>query len=274
SNGYSDVSVAKGAREAITHFQSAHPEVSISEASNTVQPIEDNYDGSMGLLYDGAILAVVVVGWFLRDGRPAFLSAIALPLPVLPAFLTISLLGFSLNLVSLLALSLTVGILVDDAIVEVENIARHLRMGKTPYRAAMEAADEIGLAVIATTFTLVAVFLPTAFMSGVAGKVFKQFGWPPPPAVVASLRGARRLTPALGAHILKPIVDSHREPRWLAAYMRMAEWCLKHRFTTMVLATLFFFGSVAMIPLLKTGFIPPDDNSQTQVYLSLAPGST
>ncbi len=153
SNGYSDVSVANGVREAMARFQTAHPEVTITEASNTVQPIEDNYHGSMGLLYEGAILAVLVVWWFLRDVRATLLSAVALPLSVLPTFLVMYLAGFSLNTMSLLSLSLIIGILVDDAIVEVENIARHLRMGKTPYEAAMEAADEIGLAVIATTLT-------------------------------------------------------------------------------------------------------------------------
>ena len=153
---------------------------------------------------------------FLRDWRATFVSAVALPLSVIPAFIGMHYLGFSINVVTLLALSLVVGILVDDAIVEVENIVRHLRMGKTPYQAAMEAADEIGLAVIATTFTLIAVFLPTAFMSGIAGKFFKQFGWTASLAVFASLVVARVLTPMMAAYILKPIVDdAHQDPRWM-----------------------------------------------------------
>jgi multidrug efflux pump subunit AcrB len=163
---------------------------------------------------------------------------------------------------------------VDDAIVEVENIVRHLRMGKTPFKAAMEAADEIGLAVIATTFTLVAVFLPTAFMSGVAGKFFKQFGWTASLAVVASLVVARMLTPMMAAYMLKPVTGEHKEPGWMKIYLRMVGWCLKHRLMTMLGATAFFIGSVMLIPLLPTGFIPPDDNSQTQVYIELPPGST
>ena len=122
------------------------------------------------MLFEGALLAVLVVWLFLRDWRATFISAVALPLSVIPAFLGMDYLGFSLNVITLLALSLVIGILVDDAIVEVENIVRHLRMGKTAYQAAMEAADEIGLAVVATTFALVAVFLPTAFMSGIAGR--------------------------------------------------------------------------------------------------------
>ncbi len=147
-------------------------------------------------------------------------------------------------------------------------------MGKTPYQAAMEAADEIGLAVIATTFTLIAVFLPTAFMSGVAGKFFKQFGWTASLAVFASLVVARVLTPMMAAYMLKPIVHQEKEAGWMRAYMRSVNWSMKHRKTTIALATAFFFGSIALIPLLPTGFIPPDDNSQTQVYLELAPGST
>jgi multidrug efflux pump subunit AcrB len=138
----------------------------------------------------------------------------------------------------------------------------------------MEAADEIGLAVIATTFTLVAVFLPTAFMSGIAGKFFKQFGWTAALAVFASLVVARVLTPMMSAYLLKPIVTAEVEPRWLQRYMVLARWCMQHRVTTMVMSTLFFVGSIALIPLLPTGFIPPDDNSQTQVYLELPPGAT
>jgi multidrug efflux pump subunit AcrB len=183
-------------------------------------------------------------------------------------------LGFSINVVTLLALSLVIGVLVDDAIVEVENIVRHLRMGKTPYQAAMEAADEIGLAVIATTFTLIAVFLPTAFMSGIPGKFFKQFGWTASLAVFASLVVARVLTPMMAAYILKPIVTPEKEPMWLIRYMVWAAWCMKHRVLTMVMATLFFIGSIMLVPLLPQGFIPPDDNSQTQVYVELPPGST
>ncbi|MCC2675058.1 MAG: putative inner rane transporter, partial [Ramlibacter sp.] len=221
-----------------------------------------------------SIVAVFVVLLFLRVWRATFVSAVALSRCVFPAFIGMYLLGFWINVVTLLALSLVIGILVDDAIVEVENIVRHLRMGKSPYEAAMEAADEIGLAVVATTFTLIAVFLPTAFMSGVAGKFFKQFGWTASLAVFASLVVARVLTPMMAAYLLKPIVTQERDPKWLQWYMKAVNWTMKHRIKTMVLATLFFFGSVALIPLLPTGFIPPDDNSQTQVYLELPPGST
>ena len=274
SKGESEVAVGAAVQQALAELKLQHPDIELTEAFNFVQPVQEEYTGSMVLLLEGALLAVLVVWLFLRDWRATFVSAVALPLSVIPAFVGMYLLGFSVNVVTLLALSLVVGILVDDAIVEVENIVRHLRMGKTPYQAAMEAADEIGLAVIATTFTLVAVFLPTAFMSGVAGKFFKQFGWTASLAVMASLLVARVLTPMMAAYLLKPIVGEYKDPRWMTLYMRCARWCLAHRVVTMVAATLFFLGSVALIPLLPTGFIPPDDNSQTQVYLELPPGST
>jgi multidrug efflux pump subunit AcrB len=274
SRGESEVAVGAAVQKALAELKQQHPDLELTQAFDFVTPVQEEYEGSLHLLYEGAILAVIVVWLFLRDWRATFVSAVALPMSVIPAFIGMHLLGFSVNVVTLLALSLVVGILVDDAIVEVENIVRHLRMGKTPYQAAMEAADEIGLAVIATTFTLIAVFLPTAFMSGIAGKFFKQFGWTASLAVFASLIVARVLTPMMAAYLLKPIVTAHQDPRWMTIYLRCVNWSMRHRVVTIVLATLFFFGSVALIPLLPTGFIPPDDNSQTQVYLELAPGST
>jgi multidrug efflux pump subunit AcrB len=274
SRGESEVAVGAAVQQALAELKAQRPDVQFTQAFDFVTPVEEEYHGSLHLLYEGAILAVLVVWLFLRDWRATFVSAIALPMSVIPAFIGMHLLGFSVNVVTLLALSLVVGILVDDAIVEVENIVRHLRMGKSPYDAAMEAADEIGLAVIATTFTLIAVFLPTAFMSGVPGKFFKQFGWTASLAVFASLIVARVLTPMMAAYMLKPAREQHGDPAWMQIYLRCVRWCLGHRLATFILSALFFFGSVALIPLLPTGFIPPDDNSQTQVYLELPPGST
>ena len=275
SRGASEVEVGAGVRAALAELRSAHPDLKISEAFDFVTPVDEEFHGSMLLLYEGAILAVLVVWLFLRDWRATFVSAVALPLSVIPAFIGMHYLGFSLNVVTLLALSLVVGILVDDAIVEVENIVRHLRMGKTPFQAAMEAADEIGLAVIATTFTLIAVFLPTAFMSGIAGKFFKQFGWTASLAVFASLVVARMLTPMMAAYLLKPIQQhTPADGRAMRAYLRIVKACLKHRWLTTAAAAAFFVGSLALIPLLPTGFIPPDDLSQTQVHVELPPGAT
>ncbi|MBL8380619.1 MAG: efflux RND transporter permease subunit [Burkholderiales bacterium] len=275
SRGASEVEVGAGVRAALKELSATHPEMKLTEAFDFVTPVDEEFRGSMLLLYEGAILAVLVVWLFLRDLRATFVSAVALPLSVIPAFIGMHWFGFSLNVVTLLALSLVVGILVDDAIVEVENIVRHLRMGKSPFEAAMEAADEIGLAVIATTFTLIAVFLPTAFMSGIAGKFFKQFGWTASLAVFASLVVARMLTPMMAAYMLKARVHAPvPDGRFMRAYMGMARWCLEHRWITILASALFFAGSVALIPLLPTGFIPPDDLSQTQAHIELPPGST
>ena len=199
-----------------------------------------------------------MVWLFLRDWRATLVSAAALPLSIIPAFLAMYLLNFSINVVTLLSLSLVVGILVDDAIVEIENIVRHMRMGKPPYQASMEAADEIGLAVIATTFTLIAVFLPTAFMSGVPGKFFVQFGWTAAIAVFFSLVVARMLTPMMAAYLLRAPEKEHAEPGWLKLYMGWAAWCLKHRVKTSLAALVFFFGSFALVP-----FLPPASSRPT-----------
>jgi len=275
SRGASDVEVGAGVQKALAELRLANPDIEFTEAFNFVTPVQEEFHGSMTMLYEGALLAILVVWLFLKDWRATFISSVALPLSIIPAFLGMDYLGFSLNGITLLALSLVVGILVDDAIVEVENIVRHLRMGKTPYQAAMQAADEIGLAVVATTFALVAVFLPTAFMSGIAGRFFKQFGWTAALAVLASLVVARMLTPMMAAYLLKD--SGHFEPpegRIMKNYMKLATWCLKHRLTTIAAAAAFFIGSLLLIPLLPTGFIPPDDNPQTQVFVELSPGAS
>jgi len=274
SKGAGEVEVADHIKLVLEKLKADHPDIEITEAFNFVDPVIENYEGSMKLLIEGALLAVLVVWLFLRDGRATFVSAAALPLSAIPTFAAMYLMGFTLNVVTLLSMSLVVGILVDDAIVEIENIMRHLRMGKTPYQAAMEAADEIGLAVIATTFTLIAVFLPTAFMSGVPGKFFVQFGWTAAIAVFFSLVVARMLTPMMAAYILRPIAHDVPTPGWLKRYEGWAAWCLKHRALTMLAATVFFVGSFMLVPLLPKGFLPPDDVSQTQIYLSLPPGVT
>ena len=275
TKGASEVAVANGARAAITDLQKENPSVVLQQSIDNAFPVEENFDGSMELLYEGALLAVLVVWWFLRDWRATLVAAAALPLSVMPAFLGIYWFGYTLNTVTLLSLALVVGVLVDDAIVEIENIERHLRMGKSPMEAAMEAADEIGMAVIATTFALVAVFLPTAFMSGIPGLFFKQFGWTAVLAVLASLVVARLLTPMMAAYILKPLPHKEEQDGWLMTrYLRVMRWCLRHRGITAIASALFFVGSIALVPLLPTGFVPAADRAQTQINLELPPGST
>ena len=274
SNGFSDTGVAADVEAAMRKFAATHSNVRIDEAYSTVGPILDNYSGSMHMLFEGALLAVVVVWLFLRDWRATILSAVALPLSVIPTFLAMYLAGFSLNIVTLLALSLVVGILVDDAIVEVENIARHLKMGKSPLDAALEAANEIGLAVIATTFTLVAVFLPTAFMSGIPGLLFRQFGVTAAVAVLASLVVARLLTPMMAAYFMKAHPTEEKDGRIMRVYMAIAKAALRHRKISMCLTAAVVALSLSAIPFLKSGFLPAADEARTQVTLTLQPGAT
>ncbi|HPY40108.1 MAG TPA: efflux RND transporter permease subunit [Thiolinea sp.] len=273
--GAGEVDTADRVRAAVQKLNEQHPQVSIVEAFDRVTPVKDNYEGSMVLMYEGAALAILVVWLFLRDLRSTLVSAIALPLAILPTFAALYYMGYTMNILTLLALALVVGVLVDDAIVEVENIVRHLNMGKTPFQAAMEAADEIGLAVIATTSTLIAVFLPTAFMGGVVGKFFEPFGMTAAISVFFSLVVARLLTPMMAAYILKPPKEHKQEDGWIMThYLRAMKWCLRHRFITLFLAIAFFIGSIMLIPLLPKGFIPAGDEGVTGVTVELQPGST
>ncbi|MBX5182019.1 efflux RND transporter permease subunit [Rhizobium sp. NZLR5] len=274
SNGFSDSGVAADVDKAIKQFAAKHSDVQIDEAYSTIGPIIGNYDGSMHMLYEGAILAIIVVWLFLRDWRATILSAVALPLSVIPTFLVMYLTGFSLNIVTLLALSLVVGILVDDAIVEIENIARHLQMGKRPIDAALEAADEIGLAVIATTFTLVSVFLPTAFMSGIPGLIFRQFGITAAVAVLASLVVARLLTPMMAGYFMKAHPTEEKDGRIMRAYIAIVKAAMNRRKTTVAVTAIVVALSLSTIPLLKSGFLPASDDARTQITLTMQPGAT
>jgi multidrug efflux pump subunit AcrB len=268
------VDVAEGVQSALAALQVQYPHVEIEEAFNFVGPVLENYQGSMHMLFEGMALAVLVVFCFLRNWRATLIAAVTLPLSIIPTFAFMHLMGFSLNVVTLLALSLVIGVLVDDAIVEIENIERHLLMGKPPRRAAMDAAAEIGLAVVATTFTLIAVFLPTAFMSGTVGQFFVQFGWTASVAVLFSLLVARLLTPMLAAYLLRKPQHPSRDPTWINYYLIVANGCLRHRKTTLLAAAACFAGGIWLASTLPGTFIPPDDNSQTQATLTLPPGST
>ncbi|EJC82998.1 cation/multidrug efflux pump [Rhizobium leguminosarum bv. trifolii WSM2297] len=274
SNGFSDSGVADAVDKAVKQFAAGHANVEIGEAYSTIGPIIDNYDGSMHMLFEGGILAIIVVWLFLRDWRATILSAVALPLSVIPTFLVMYLCGFSLNIITLLALSLVVGILVDDAIVEIENIARHLQMGKRPIDAALEAANEIGLAVIATTFTLVAVFLPTAFMSGIPGLLFRQFGVTAAVAVLASLVVARLLTPMMAAYFMKAHPTEEKDGRIMRVYLAIVKAAMNRRKTTVAVTAVVVAFSLSTIPLLKSGFLPASDDARTEITLTMQPGAT
>ncbi|WP_017901793.1 efflux RND transporter permease subunit [Pseudomonas asplenii] len=274
SLGFSDIGVTADVRRAIQAFGGQHTDIRIEEASNSVEPVLENYRGSMVLLYEGMLLAVLVVGWFLRDWRATIVVATALPLSIIPTFGVMYFAGFTLNTISLLALALVIGILVDDAIVEVENIERHLRQGKSPRQAAIEASDEIGLAVVATTVTLVAVFLPTAFMGGISGKLFRQFGVTASAALLFSLLVARMLTPMMAAYLLRARPHVAQDSGLMNRYLAWIRTSLRRRRTTMALVGLLLIGSLALIPLLPTSFLPAQDNARSTISLELAPGSS
>lgn len=304
SKGSSELDVYEATKAEIEKLDEELPDVTIAQVTNTTQDVINNFHASVEALVLGAGLAVLVVLIFLRDWRATFIAAVAMPLSLIPTFLIMDLTGQSLNVVTLLALSLTIGILVDDAIVEIENIVRHIRDGKAPYPAAIEAADEIGLAVIATTATLIAVFAPTGFMPGVVGQFFKSFAIATCVSVFFSLVVARTLTPLMSAYMLKANQGKeHRDPAWMTAYLRLLRWGLghsgspqlkadraqrrggfvrrhilwrvyDHRLWVMGLGTLFFIFSIFLASRLPFEFIPVEDVSRSSVSVQLPPGAT
>ncbi len=229
TRGTSEARVATAVRKVIAQLKADNPHIQIEQVASSVDDVNRSYDSSMESLVIGAALAVFVVWLFLRDWRATFVSAVAMPMSLLPTFFVMNALNQSLNVVTLLALSLTIGILVDDAIVEIENIVRHMREGKKPYPAAIEAADEIGLAVVATTATLIAVFAPTGFMPGIVGQFFKSFAIASCVSVFFSLVVARTLTPLMGAYLLRDKGTHDDKPFWMDGYQGLLKWCLEGR---------------------------------------------
>ena len=274
SRGYDEVAISDGVKRAMHTLAESDPTLAVTPVFDTTIFTRAQYRGSMHLLFEGAMLAVLVVWLFLRDWRATLISAAALPLSILPAFAVMQWLGYSLNTLTLLALAVIVGILVDDAIVEIENVERHVLTGKSVEEATEDAVNEIALAVIATTMTLVVVFLPTTLMSGVPGLFFQQFGWTVVVAVLASLLVARMLTPLLASRFLTP---KHRASDTngpvMQRYLRAVKWCLHHRKTTLAGAGAFFVASLALLPFIPTGFIPQTDGGLTAIRLELPPGS-
>ncbi len=296
AKGSSSVDVGNRVAAKVLELDTPNETVAFSLVDDTVFSIYGNYLAAMEGLIEGAILAVIVVLIFLRDWRATLISAISLPLSAIPTFWVMDMLGFSLNLVSFLGITLATGILVDDAIVEIENIARHMRMGKSAYRASMDAADEIGLAVIAITFTIVAVFVPVSFMGGIVGQYFKQFGMTVAVAVLFSLLVARLITPMMAAYLMRS--HGHEEEkaglvlRGYVKLLRFLNWAPKltsqrirfmpegrvwqprvMSYVTIGLAFLVLMGSTSLIPLLPTGFIPRGDESRFVLGVELPPGS-
>jgi len=304
SIGSSEVDVYKNSIKAIEALDKERPDVSFEKISDTTSDVINNFHASVEALLLGALLAIVVVFLFLRDWRATFITAVAMPLSLIPTFWVMDLTNQSLNIVTLLALSLTVGILVDDAIVEIENIVRHIRQGKAPYPASIEAADEIGLAVLATTATLVAVFAPTGFMPGVVGQFFKSFAIATCVSVLFSLLVARTLTPLMCAYMLKGDQGKeHKDPFWMTPFLRWLKWCLgssaspalhadhasrhggwvrrkivfrllDHRLWVIGLGALFFAFSAFLVTKLPGEFIPVEDVGRSNITVQLPPGTT
>jgi hydrophobe/amphiphile efflux-1 (HAE1) family protein len=273
ARGYSDVTTLDGVEAEIHKLLAENPGVSVKMVFTTVEHTKRAYRSAIEALLEGSILAVAVVYLFLREWRATAISALAIPLSAIPAFAFMSFMDFTLNGVSLLALSLVAGVLVDDAIVEIENIVRHIRMGKSPYQAALDAADEIGLAVVATSATIIAVFLPVSFMGGISGQYFKQFGLTVAAAVFFSLLVARLVTPVVAAFTLKPQgFRPHLDGLLMRRYLHWLQVCVKHRWLTLLLATVIFAASVVGLGLMSKAFIPPEDLAASQVSIELPPG--
>ncbi len=275
AKGASDVTVFHGAMERLRAIEESHPGIRFVELTNWVQYTESQYESAIKALIEGAALAVLVVFLFLRDWRATLISAIAIPLSAIPTFWFMDLLGFTLNGMTLLALSLVAGVLVDDAIVEIENIVRHMRMGKSAWQASIDAADEIGLAVVGTTFSIVAVFLPVGLMPGIAGQFFKNFGFTVVAAVLTSLAVARMITPMFAAYFLKAKgTASHGEGWLMDRYMSLLAWTLKHRWTTVLGGFLSLVATVFLFAMLPQTFQPNQDLDRSVVNIEMAPGTT
>jgi hydrophobe/amphiphile efflux-1 (HAE1) family protein len=285
STGSILVSVEDGVKAAVERLEQTLPEdVSLELIFTRATEIRESYQASIEDLILGCVLAVIVIALFLRDWRTILISAVALPLSIIPTFLVLKAFDYTLNSMTLLALTLAVGNLVDDAIVEVENAERHIAMGKTPLKAAIDSSAEVGLAVVSTAATIIAVFIPVAFMGGIPGQFFKPFGVTVAAATVFSMVVARLVTPMMSAYLLKPKPQTRFEDDPLASfdgtpqrpgpYQRLLRWSLRHRGVTLALALIFFVGSLRLVPYIPTNLFDSSDSGLSTINVELPPGST
>src|SRR5919202_4346281 len=278
STGSTLVTVEEAVRKAVEELQKTLPsDIKLELIFTLANFIRDSYEASVDALVLGGVLAVVTILIFLRDWRATLITAVALPLSAIPTFIVVKALGYTLNDMTLLALALVVGILVDDAIVEIENIERHMQMGKTPFQAALDASDEIGLAVVATTMSIVAVFAPVALMSGIPGQYFRPFGVTVSAAVLFSLLVARTITPMMAAYLMKHKDHSQEnlhKDKLSFQYRRVLTWALKHRVIALLMAIAFFIGSLMLVPHIPVGLFGDSDTGISSVSIELPPGST
>ncbi len=270
----SDVDAEDAVLAKLTAMEKAHPGVTFSTIFSSVTETRASFKATKNVLGEGMLLAALVVLFFLRDWRATAITAMAMPISLIPTFLVMKMADFSLNMVTLLALTLVIGILVDDAIVEIENIEKRVKRGQQPYQAALEGADAIGLAVVATTFAIVVVFTPVSFMPGIPGQFFKEFGLTVSVAVLFSLVVARLVTPLMAAYFLKPTVEAHERKPFKGFYRDVLEWALAHRIIAAIIGGILFVGSLALVPLLPAGFQPAGDPDYMYVDVQGPPGAT
>ncbi|TWC43228.1 HAE1 family hydrophobic/amphiphilic exporter-1 [Pseudomonas sp. SJZ079] len=270
----SDVAVAKAVEQATAELAKAYPQVKFERIVSTASSTQNSFSATLDALIEGMVLAALVVFIFLRNWRATVIAALAMPISLIPTFAAMSYMGFSLNMITLLALTLVIGILVDDAIVEIENIQKRIEAGQSPYKAALFGADEIGLAVVATTLTIVVVFLPVSLMGGFAGQFFKEFGFTVALSVLFSLLVARLLTPLLAAYFLKPATRIHQPKPFTGFYRRALDFALAHRWLSLGCGGALLAGSVLLAAMLPAGFSPPQDNGIVELTLEGAPGAT
>jgi HAE1 family hydrophobic/amphiphilic exporter-1 len=271
----SDVDVEDRAVAALERLESEHPGVKFTRIVSTVDETRAAFEATFKSLLEGMVLASLMVLVFLRDWRSTLITAVAMPVSLIPTFGFMLLFGFSLNVVTLLSLTLVIGILVDDAIVEIENIEKRVRRGQRPYQAAMEGADAIGLAVVATTFSIVAVFMPVSFLSGIVGQFFKEFGITVSVAVLMSLLTARLLTPLLAAYFLKPSHDPAPRKPFEGRYPAVLNWSLDHRILSCLIGGVVFIGAIVLAAVaLPSGFQPPGNADYFYVKMQGPPGAT
>ena len=297
STGSVLVTVEQGVKEAAAQLQKTlPPDVKLELIFTRATFVEDSYESTIDELIQASLLAVIVIMVFLRDWRATLITAVALPLSIIPTFAVQQALGYTLNNMTLLGLALAVGNLVDDAVVEIENMERHMAMGKSPWEAAFDSSDEVGLAVIASAATIIAVFMPVAFMGGIPGQFFQPFGLTVAISTIFSTLVARMVTPMMGAYLLKDkekqgeqgskgavrklfnlkskIQNPKSSRRRFQPYKSLLKWAISHRLTTIGIAIAFFIASLMLVPLIPKGLVDGGDVGISTISIELPPGST
>ncbi|MBD2355249.1 efflux RND transporter permease subunit [Tolypothrix sp. FACHB-123] len=302
STGSVMVTVESGVKAAVKELEKTlPPDVKLDLVFTRADVVRQSYESTIDELIQASVLAVIVIMVFLRDWRATLITAVALPLSIIPTFAVQQALGYTLNNMTLLALALAVGNLVDDAVVEIENMERHIAMGKSPLQAAYDSSAEVGLAVVASAATIIAVFMPVAFMGGIPGQFFQPFGVTVAVSTIFSTLVARMVTPMMGAYLLQDKNQNQKQarftqlfnfklklptqrqknkklstikPRTFQPYKSMLQWALRHRLTTIAIAIAFFMASLMLVPLIPKGFVDDGDYGLSSISIEIPPGST